>query len=179
MNEASVTAGGFVPGTSNVLVVTSSRNEVYVLDVEAKQLGEWSRRHTHHLPRRFREFPGEVIGLAFPPRFSHTHSSVIVYSSRYLQKVVLYQISSGHWLVVSKGSFACCSLALCIACHCVDLEHLDAICITNIRHYMFCTISSALIKSNLGNQASINTNKYFNRTLDESSKKIRDLIVKT
>ncbi|KAF3322914.1 cirhin-like protein [Carex littledalei] len=82
MNEASITAGGFVPGTSNVLVVTTSGNEVYVLDVEAKQLGEWSRRHTHHLPRRFREFPGEVIGLAFPPRFSHAHSSVIVYSSR-------------------------------------------------------------------------------------------------
>jgi U3 small nucleolar RNA-associated protein 4 len=102
MNEASVTSGGFVPGTSNVLIVTTSRNEVYVLDVEAKQLGEWSRRHTHHLPRRFREFPGEVIGLAFPPRFSLTHSSVIVYSSRYLQKVIFFiksLVTIGWWFL--------------------------------------------------------------------------------
>ncbi|KAJ4764658.1 U3 small nucleolar RNA-associated protein 4 [Rhynchospora pubera] len=81
LNEAAVTAGGFVPGNSNVLVVTTSGNEVYVLDVEAKQMGEWSRRHTRHLPRSFREFPGEVIGLAFPPCLSYAHS-VIVYSSR-------------------------------------------------------------------------------------------------
>ncbi|XP_072979529.1 WD repeat-containing protein PCN-like [Typha angustifolia] len=79
MNDASVTAGGFSPRNSNVFVITTSSNEVYVFDVEAKQLGEWSRRHTHHLPRRFQEFPGEVIGLSFPPSCL---TSVIVYSSR-------------------------------------------------------------------------------------------------
>ena len=78
MNDGSVTSGGFCPN-NDALVVTTSKNEVYVFDVEAKQLGEWSKRNTHHLPRRFQEFPGEVIGLSFPPLCS---SSVVVYSAR-------------------------------------------------------------------------------------------------
>ncbi|XP_008778520.1 WD repeat-containing protein PCN-like isoform X1 [Phoenix dactylifera] len=80
LNDASVTAGGFPPRSSNVFVITTSSNQVYVFDVEAKQLGEWSRRHSYHLPRRFQEFPGEVIGLSFPPSSSST--SVVVYSAR-------------------------------------------------------------------------------------------------
>lgn len=78
MNGGSVTSGGFCP-KNNTLVVTTSKNEVYVFDVEAKQLGEWSKRYTHQLPRSFQEFPGEVIGLSFPPQSS---SSVVVYSTR-------------------------------------------------------------------------------------------------
>uniref|UniRef100_A0ACD6A8W1 Uncharacterized protein n=1 Tax=Avena sativa TaxID=4498 RepID=A0ACD6A8W1_AVESA len=78
MNDGSVTSGGFCP-KNNALVITTSKNEVYVFDVEAKQLGEWSKRYTHHLPRRFQEFPGEVISLSFPPLCS---SSVVVYSAR-------------------------------------------------------------------------------------------------
>jgi U3 small nucleolar RNA-associated protein 4 len=78
MNDGSVTSGGFCP-KNNALVITTSKNEVYILDVEAKQLGEWSKRCTHHLPRSFQEFPGEVIGLSFPPQSS---SSVVVYSTR-------------------------------------------------------------------------------------------------
>ncbi|BAS86253.1 WD repeat-containing protein PCN [Oryza sativa Japonica Group] len=78
MNDGSVTSGGFCP-KNNALVITTSKNEVYVFDVEAKQLGDWSKRNTHHLPRRFQEFPGEVIGLSFPPLSS---SSVVVYSAR-------------------------------------------------------------------------------------------------
>lgn len=78
MNDGSVTSGGFCP-KNNSLVITTSKNEVYIFDVEAKQLGEWSKRYTHHLPRRFQEFPGEVIGLSFPPLSS---SSVVVYSAR-------------------------------------------------------------------------------------------------
>ncbi|KAL6843525.1 hypothetical protein ACP4OV_026587 [Aristida adscensionis] len=78
MNDGSVTSGGFCP-KNNSLVITTSKNEVYVFDVEAKQLGEWSKRYTHHLPRSFQEFPGEVIGLSFPPQSS---SSVVVYSTR-------------------------------------------------------------------------------------------------
>nr|KYP57092.1 Cirhin [Cajanus cajan] len=79
LDGASVTAGGFSPENSNVLIVTTSSNQVYVFDVEAKQLGEWSR-HTSTLPRRYQEFPGEVIGLSFSP--SPTSSSVVVYSSK-------------------------------------------------------------------------------------------------
>ncbi|PON91142.1 WD repeat containing protein [Trema orientale] len=81
LDGASITAGGFPPRNNNVLVVTNSSNQVYALDVEEKKLGDWSRRHTHVLPRRFQEFPGEVIGLSFPPSSS---SSVIVYSARAL-----------------------------------------------------------------------------------------------
>ncbi|KAL1315512.1 WD repeat-containing protein PCN isoform X1 [Arachis hypogaea] len=80
LDGASVTAGGFPPQNNNVMIVTTSSNQVYAFDVEAKQLGEWSMRNTYVLPRRFQEFPGEVIGLSFPP--SSTSSSVVIYSSR-------------------------------------------------------------------------------------------------
>lgn len=80
LDGAAVTAGGFSPQSSNVLIITTSSNQVYAFDVEAKQLGEWSRKNSFALPRRFQEFPGEVIGLSFPP--SASSSSVIVYSSR-------------------------------------------------------------------------------------------------
>lgn len=80
LDGASITAGGFTPKNSNVLIISTSSNQVYALDVEAKQLGEWSMRHTFSLPRRYQEFPGEVIGLSFQP--SSRSSSVIVYSPR-------------------------------------------------------------------------------------------------
>ncbi|XP_059631154.1 WD repeat-containing protein PCN-like isoform X1 [Cornus florida] len=80
LDGASVTAGGFTPRNSNVLIISTSSNQVYAFDVEAKQLGEWSRKHTFVLPRRYQEFPGEVIGLSFPP--SSNSSSVIIYSAR-------------------------------------------------------------------------------------------------
>ncbi|KAK9271406.1 hypothetical protein L1049_026996 [Liquidambar formosana] len=80
LDGASVAAGGFPPRNSNVLIITTSSNQVYAFDVEARQLGEWSMRHTFVLPRRYQEFPGEVIGLSFLP--SSSSSSVIVYSAR-------------------------------------------------------------------------------------------------
>lgn len=79
LDGASVTAGGFTPRNSNVLIIATSSNQVYAFDVEAKQLGEWSMRHTFILPRRYQDFPGEVIGLSFPPSNS---STVIIYSAR-------------------------------------------------------------------------------------------------
>ncbi|KAI5354312.1 hypothetical protein L3X38_007207 [Prunus dulcis] len=80
LDSASVTAGGFSPQNNNVLVITTSSNQVYALDVEERTLGDWSKQHTNVLPKRFQEFPGEVIGMSFPP--STSSSSVIVYSSR-------------------------------------------------------------------------------------------------
>ncbi|WCJ43302.1 Transducin family protein / WD-40 repeat family protein [Euphorbia peplus] len=80
LDGASVTAGGFPPQNNNVLVITTSSNQVYAFDVEAKQLGEWSIRHTFILPQRYQEFPGEVIGLSFLP--SSNPPVVIVYSAR-------------------------------------------------------------------------------------------------
>ncbi|KDP36549.1 hypothetical protein JCGZ_08316 [Jatropha curcas] len=80
LDGASVTAGGFPPQNNNVLVITTSSNQVYAFDVEAKQLGEWSIRHTYVLPKRYQEFPGEVIGMSFLPLSSPP--SVIVYSAR-------------------------------------------------------------------------------------------------
>ncbi|CAH9053705.1 unnamed protein product [Cuscuta europaea] len=80
LDGSSVTAGGFTPRNSNVLILSTSSNQVYAFDVEAKQLGEWSMKHTFSLPRSYQEFPGEVIGLSFPP--SANSSTVIVYSPR-------------------------------------------------------------------------------------------------
>lgn len=80
LDGASVTAGGFTPQNSNILIVSTSSNQVYALDVEAKQLGEWSMKNTYSLPKKYQEFPGEVIGLSFQP--SSSSSSVIVYSPR-------------------------------------------------------------------------------------------------
>ncbi|KAI3974625.1 hypothetical protein MKX01_029615 [Papaver californicum] len=81
LDGASVTAGGFMitPEYGIVLIITTSTNQVYVFDVEAKQLGPWSIRHTRLLPRRFQEFPGEIIGMSFPQSCS---TSVIIYSAR-------------------------------------------------------------------------------------------------
>ncbi|KDP35722.1 hypothetical protein JCGZ_10494 [Jatropha curcas] len=80
LDSASVTAGGFPPQNNNVLVITTSSNHVYAFDVEAKQLGEWSMRDTIVLPKRYQEFPGEVIGLSFLP--SSSPPSAIIYSAR-------------------------------------------------------------------------------------------------
>ncbi|XAR48433.1 hypothetical protein NMG60_11031255, partial [Bertholletia excelsa] len=80
LDGASVTAGGFTPCNGNVLTISTSSNQVFAFDVEVKQLGEWSMHHTFVLPRRYQEFPGEVIGLSFPP--SSNSSSVIIYSAR-------------------------------------------------------------------------------------------------
>ncbi|KAI3806646.1 hypothetical protein L1987_22558 [Smallanthus sonchifolius] len=79
LDGASVTAGGFTPKHSNVLIISTSSNQVYVFDVEAKKLGEWSTRNTFVLPQRYQDFPGEVIGLTFPPS---ANSSVVIYSAR-------------------------------------------------------------------------------------------------
>ncbi|KAI3685876.1 hypothetical protein L6452_35137 [Arctium lappa] len=80
LDGASVTAGGFTPRNNNVLIISTSSNQVYAFDVDAKKLGEWSTQNTLILPRRYQEFPGEVIGLTFPP--SLNSSSVIIYSAR-------------------------------------------------------------------------------------------------
>ncbi|XWS22036.1 hypothetical protein CRYUN_Cryun29cG0000500 [Craigia yunnanensis] len=93
LDGASVTAGGFPPQDNNVLVITTSSNQFYVFDVEARQLGEWSMQQTFTLPRRYQEFPGEVIGLSFSPS-SSSHpsksSSLVVYSARYCSYTVCF-----------------------------------------------------------------------------------------
>ncbi|KAH1047374.1 hypothetical protein J1N35_038158 [Gossypium stocksii] len=85
LDGASVTAGGFPPQRNNVLIITTSSNQFYIFDVEARQLGEWSMQHSFTLPRRYKEFPGEVIGLSFCPSSSSHPSkstSLVVYSAR-------------------------------------------------------------------------------------------------
>lgn len=48
-------------------------------------------RHTFVMPRRYQEFPGEVIGLSFP--LSSHSSSVIIYSARYiLTRVFIFNL---------------------------------------------------------------------------------------
>ncbi|KAK8332991.1 hypothetical protein V6Z12_A10G174900 [Gossypium hirsutum] len=85
LDGASVTAGGFPPQRNNVLIITTSSNQFYIFDVEARQLGEWSMQHSFTLPRRYQEFPGEVIGFSFCPSSSSHPSkstSLVVYSAR-------------------------------------------------------------------------------------------------
>ncbi|XP_023636408.1 U3 small nucleolar RNA-associated protein 4 isoform X3 [Capsella rubella] len=79
LDGASVAAAGFHPWNNNGLVISTSSNQVFTFDVEARQLGKWSLLHTYVLPKRYQEFPGEVIGLSFSP--SPNSSSVVVYSS--------------------------------------------------------------------------------------------------
>ncbi|KAJ4879834.1 transducin family protein / WD-40 repeat family protein [Raphanus sativus] len=80
LDGASVAAAGFHPRDNNVLVISTSSNQVFALDVEARELGKWSLLQTLCLPKRYQEIPGEVLGLSFSP--SPSSSSVIIYSSR-------------------------------------------------------------------------------------------------
>ncbi|KAD6119610.1 hypothetical protein R6Q59_025594 [Mikania micrantha] len=80
LDGASVTAAGFPPKHSNVLVLATTSNQVYLFDVEAKKLGEWSAHNPFVLPRRYQDFPGEIMALTFPP--SSNSSAVIIYSAR-------------------------------------------------------------------------------------------------
>nr|XP_043636645.1 WD repeat-containing protein PCN-like [Erigeron canadensis] len=80
LDGASVTAGGFSPRNSNVLILSTSSNQMYAFDVEARKLGDWSMRNTFILPKRYQDFPGEVTGLTFAP--SAASSVVIIYSAR-------------------------------------------------------------------------------------------------
>ncbi|KAL8154032.1 hypothetical protein V2J09_011792 [Rumex salicifolius] len=80
LDGASVTAGGFHPRCSNIFIITTSLNQVHDFDVEAKQWGRLSKRNSLCLPESFQNYPGEVIGLSFPPCTSSF--SVVVYSSR-------------------------------------------------------------------------------------------------
>ncbi|XP_010556470.1 PREDICTED: U3 small nucleolar RNA-associated protein 4 [Tarenaya hassleriana] len=79
LDNTSVAAAGFHPRNSNVLVMSTTSNQLFLLDVEARQVAHWSLLRDV-LPERYREFPGEVIGLSFLP--SASSSSVIIYSSR-------------------------------------------------------------------------------------------------
>ncbi|KAF5766591.1 hypothetical protein HanRHA438_Chr15g0729321 [Helianthus annuus] len=67
--------GGFTPKNSNVLILSTSSNQVYAVDVEAKKLGEWSMHNSFLLPEGYHDFLGEVIGLTFP---SSTNSSIVI-----------------------------------------------------------------------------------------------------
>ncbi|XP_039009397.1 WD repeat-containing protein PCN-like [Hibiscus syriacus] len=130
LDGASVTAGGF-PQNNNSLIVTTSSNQFYIFDVEARQLGEWSTQHTFTLPKRYQEFPGEVIGLYFSPPSSSNPSkstSVVVYSARLqgassftrvyvviVARILIY-ISHCDWhdQVRGIGALLCAVLSRCL-----------------------------------------------------------------
>lgn len=80
LDGASVTAAVFHP-SSRVLVVGTASNQLHVLDVEAKTLGDWSKKYGSQLPKEFLEFPGGLSGLSMPSWMDTT--SLIVYSPRY------------------------------------------------------------------------------------------------
>lgn len=75
-----VTAASFHPGNSGILIVTTNTNILFMLDVESRKLGEWSRNNGHRLPRSFLEFPGGIQGLSVCP--SPKRTIAIAYSSK-------------------------------------------------------------------------------------------------
>ncbi|KAE8680729.1 cirhin-like isoform 2 [Hibiscus syriacus] len=87
LDGTSVTAGDFPPQNNNVLIITKSSNQFFIFDAEARQLRQWSMQQTFTLPKRFQEFPGEVIVLSFSlPSSSHPSksTSVVVYSASHI-----------------------------------------------------------------------------------------------
>jgi hypothetical protein len=74
------TAAVFHTGFSNVLIVSSAANQLYVLDVEMKVPGEWYKRYGMHIAKQLLEFPGGIVGLSLP--LSPDSTSIIAYSSR-------------------------------------------------------------------------------------------------
>lgn len=80
LDGSCVTATLFHPGSSSVLIVATNANGLYVLDVEARRLGEWSRQNGSRLPRSFLEFPGGIQGLSMCP--SQKTTTIIAYSSK-------------------------------------------------------------------------------------------------
>ncbi|CAK9875951.1 unnamed protein product [Sphagnum jensenii] len=73
------TAAVFHAGFSNVLIVSSAANQLYVLDVEMKVPGEWYKRYGMHIAKQLLEFPGGIVGLSLPLLPDST--SIIAYSS--------------------------------------------------------------------------------------------------
>jgi len=73
------TAAVFHAGFSNVLIVSSAANQLYVLDVEMKVPGEWYKRYGMHIAKQLLEFPGGIVGLSLP--LSPDSTSIIAYSS--------------------------------------------------------------------------------------------------
>lgn len=75
-----VTAATFHPINSGFLIVTTNANVLYMLDVEARKLGDWSHKNGHRLPTSFLEFPGGIQGLTVSPSAKRTIA--IVYSAK-------------------------------------------------------------------------------------------------
>ncbi|KAI5056426.1 hypothetical protein GOP47_0028244 [Adiantum capillus-veneris] len=75
-----VTATCFHPRNSDILLVTTNSNILYMLHVSMRKLGEWSKDNSHKLPRSFLEFPGGVQGLSVCP--SEKGTMAVAYSSK-------------------------------------------------------------------------------------------------
>ncbi|MCO5547308.1 hypothetical protein L7F22_000756 [Adiantum nelumboides] len=75
-----ITAMCFHLRNSDVLLVTTNSNILYMLDVNKRMLGEWSKANSHRLPRSFLEFPGGVQGLSICP--SEKGTIAVAYSSQ-------------------------------------------------------------------------------------------------
>ncbi|CAM6083883.1 unnamed protein product [Calypogeia fissa] len=79
------TSAIFRRSSSNVLIISTSTNQIHVLNVEAKELSEWSAINGPQMSRCMLDFPGAIIGLSVPPK--STSTSVIAYSPRAMCKI--------------------------------------------------------------------------------------------
>lgn len=86
---SAATAAIFRLSSSNVLIISTSTNQIHVLDVEVRELSEWSVVNGPRMTESMLEFPGPIIGLSVPP--TSTSTAVIAYSSRFTSPSTLLQ----------------------------------------------------------------------------------------
>jgi WD40 repeat protein len=55
----------FIPSSTD-LVITTISNEIYIMDVVKNRLTEWSRIHSHNLPKKFTCRQESILGVTFP-----------------------------------------------------------------------------------------------------------------
>lgn len=68
------------------LVVALASQELYIYNVEAKRLTDWSHEHSNHLPDKFLRLKDRVMGVAFNPG---RRNSLLVWGSAYLCQIDL------------------------------------------------------------------------------------------
>ncbi|KAL2645510.1 hypothetical protein R1flu_013097 [Riccia fluitans] len=85
MDGTVATSAVFRPSTGNLLIVSTAGNQLHVLDVEAKELTDWSLANAEVLSQRLLEFPGGITGLSVPP--SPVSTTIIAYSSRAMVQI--------------------------------------------------------------------------------------------
>ena len=79
LDEGVPTAAIFRSESADLIFATSA-NRIHVVDVDSRELSQWSKTNGDKLPRRLRELPGGITGLAMSSE--PQSSSLVAYNSR-------------------------------------------------------------------------------------------------